>query len=66
VFLAWLSLYAAGRFALELLRGDASRGVYFHLSTAQWISLALLAAVAPVVIARWRWRAAAPRVTSVA
>jgi len=37
----YLMAYSAGRFALEFLRGDASRGV-FLLSTSQWISLAVL------------------------
>jgi phosphatidylglycerol:prolipoprotein diacylglycerol transferase len=44
-FTAWLATYAAGRFAIELLRGDAARGSYADLSTAQLISLALLTAV---------------------
>jgi prolipoprotein diacylglyceryltransferase len=38
----WLGLYAMGRFAVELLRDDASRGVYGPLSSAQIISVALL------------------------
>lgn len=37
----YLVLYAAVRFALEFLRGDAVRGIWFGLSTSQWISLAL-------------------------
>ena len=44
-FAAWIAVYAAGRFGIELLRGDASRGLYAGLSTAQYVSLALLAAV---------------------
>jgi prolipoprotein diacylglyceryltransferase len=44
-FAAWIAAYAVGRFAVELLRGDGSRGVYAGLSTAQYVSLALLAAL---------------------
>ncbi|MEP7120240.1 MAG: prolipoprotein diacylglyceryl transferase family protein [Byssovorax sp.] len=52
-FLAWILVYATGRFAIERLRGDAERGVYLGLSTAQLVSIGLLAA-ALVVIARRR------------
>jgi phosphatidylglycerol:prolipoprotein diacylglycerol transferase len=48
VLLAYVSLYAAGRFVLEYFRGDAARGVVFGgaLSTSQFIAvLMLLAAV---------------------
>lgn len=38
----YLSLYAIERFALEYLRYDALRGIYFGLSTSQWISVAML------------------------
>ncbi|KYF92851.1 hypothetical protein BE17_41205, partial [Sorangium cellulosum] len=41
-FGTWLALYAAGRFVIELVRGDAGRGVYGWLSTAQLVSLALM------------------------
>ena len=37
----YLILYGAVRFAVEFLRGDAVRGVYFTLSTSQWISILL-------------------------
>lgn len=47
-FVAFVAVYAAGRFAVELLRGDAERGHYLALSTAQWVSLALLAGA-------WAW-----------
>ena len=46
VFRAVLALYAAGRFLVEILRGDANRGALAGLSTAQWTSLAVLAALA--------------------
>jgi phosphatidylglycerol:prolipoprotein diacylglycerol transferase len=40
VILAYLALYAAGRFALEYFRGDAARGMVFGgvLSTSQFIA----------------------------
>ena len=34
----YLLLYSIGRFLVEFLRGDTLRGVYFGLSTSQWIS----------------------------
>ena len=33
--------YAPLRFGLEFLRGDAARGVVFHLSASQWFSVLL-------------------------
>ncbi len=39
----YLLLYAPLRFCLEFWRGDAARGVWFGLSTSQWISAAVLA-----------------------
>ncbi len=41
-FATWLAVYAVGRFGLELLRGDTSRGVYVGLSTAQYVSIAIV------------------------
>lgn len=38
----YLVSYAAVRFGLEFLRGDAVRGSFWHLSTSQWISLAII------------------------
>ncbi len=38
----YLSIYAVGRFAFEFLRGDEIRGIWFGLSTSQWISLAII------------------------
>lgn len=38
----YLVCYAVIRFFDEFLRGDAIRGIYFGLSTAQWISLLIL------------------------
>ncbi|MHC1791975.1 prolipoprotein diacylglyceryl transferase family protein [Solidesulfovibrio sp.] len=48
-----LAGYAVLRFSLEYWRGDAIRGVYFGLSTSQYVALAvLLAALAAVVLPR--------------
>ncbi len=38
----YLGLYAVLRFGLEFLRGDAVRGIWFGLSSSQWISLLVL------------------------
>ncbi|AUX29950.1 MULTISPECIES: prolipoprotein diacylglyceryl transferase [Sorangium] len=57
-FATWLALYAAGRFFVELLRGDAGRGVYGGLSTAQLVSLALLLGLAAAVLRARRARGA--------
>ncbi|WP_437298607.1 prolipoprotein diacylglyceryl transferase [Sorangium sp. So ce426] len=57
-FGTWLALYAAGRFFIELLRGDAGRGVYGGLSTAQLVSLALLLGLAAAVVLARRARSA--------
>ena len=35
-------LYAIVRFILEFFRGDLIRGIYFSLSTSQWISILLV------------------------
>lgn len=37
----YLVLYSIVRFILELFRGDLIRGIYFSLSTSQWISIVL-------------------------
>lgn len=46
VFGLYLAIYAIVRFALEFLRGDVERGVYFNglLSTSQLISIGMLVA----------------------
>ena len=59
-FSVFLSTYAVGRFALELLRGDQDRGALLGLSTAQWVSVAVIAALA----LGWAWRAWGSRRTS--
>ena len=40
---AYLGMYAVSRFFLEMLRGDAVRGIWYAISTSQIISLGLLA-----------------------
>lgn len=42
---AYILMYAPVRFVLEFFRGDAVRGVWFGLSTSQWLSLAACVAV---------------------
>ena len=44
-FAVFLGVYAVGRFAIEFLRGDQDRGQAFGLSTAQWVSLAILGTI---------------------
>lgn len=39
---AFAGLYSAGRFSLEFLRGDISRGFWGPFSTSQWLSLLVL------------------------
>ncbi|WP_437877578.1 prolipoprotein diacylglyceryl transferase [Sorangium sp. So ce513] len=68
-FGTWLALYAAGRFVIELLRGDAGRGVYAGLSTAQLVSLALLLGLAAAALRARHGRrasAAAPALAALA
>lgn len=54
-FLSFLTVYAVGRFTIELLRGDTTRGLYLGLSTAQYISIGLLGSCAVIA---WRLRTA--------
>jgi prolipoprotein diacylglyceryltransferase len=44
-FATFLATYAVGRFAIEFLRGDQDRGQALGLSTAQWVSVAIVAAL---------------------
>jgi len=53
VFVAFLVLYALGRFLLEFLRAD-DRGALFGLSTAQWLGIAVVGAA--IALHRWRTR----------
>jgi len=41
-FVAFLVVYALGRFVVEGLRGDLDRGAWLGVSTARWVSLGLL------------------------
>ncbi|WP_394826983.1 prolipoprotein diacylglyceryl transferase [Pendulispora albinea] len=59
-FLAWMAIYASGRFLLELLRGDEDRGVYLGWSSAQIVSIALLAATF-ALSRRWKLATFGPR-----
>lgn len=51
-FTVFLGVYATGRFAIEFLRGDRDRGAALGLSTAQWVSGAIVVALASA----WWWR----------
>jgi prolipoprotein diacylglyceryltransferase len=53
-FAVWMTAYAAGRLALELLRADADRGIYGRLSSAQYVSVTILGALAVAVVRRRR------------
>jgi len=44
-FCRFVAIYALGRFAIEFLRGDPNRGHTLALSTAQWVSVAILTAL---------------------
>ncbi len=58
--LAWyLALYAVIRFGTEWLRGDAVRGIYFGLSTSQWISICLFLCGIPMLAKAFREKRAA-------
>jgi prolipoprotein diacylglyceryltransferase len=45
-FATFLAIYAVGRFAIEFLRGDQDRGHALRLSTAQWVSVAVVVSLA--------------------
>jgi prolipoprotein diacylglyceryltransferase len=65
-FATWTAVYAVGRFFVEFLRGDGSRGVYAGLGSAQWVSIVLLAVIALACLRAWRARIAAPALASLA
>jgi phosphatidylglycerol---prolipoprotein diacylglyceryl transferase len=54
-FTVFLGVYAAGRFAIEFLRGDQDRGQAFGLSTGQWVSVAIVASLAFGAFRKWRY-----------
>ena len=43
LLLIWVATYPIARSIIEAFRGDVERGLYFGLSTSQWISLAVAA-----------------------
>jgi phosphatidylglycerol:prolipoprotein diacylglycerol transferase len=51
-FATFLVTYAVGRFAIEFLRGDQDRGQALGLSTAQWVSVAIVAALVAAGVRR--------------
>ena len=61
----YIAVYACLRFVLEKYRFDADRGIYFGLSTSQWISILLLTGAAVSVIVRKRRLASVPAVEPV-
>lgn len=38
----YLTMYSIGRFIIEFFRGDEIRGIYYGLSTSQWLSIPIL------------------------
>ena len=52
----YLILYSIVRFILEFFRGDLIRGIYFSLSTSQWISIILLISGMAIFIYEWRMK----------
>jgi len=61
-FATFLVTYAVGRFVLEFFRGDPDRGLALGLSTAQWVSVAIVSALVAVWARRWIVRQPAPGV----
>lgn len=57
-FAAFLLMYAAGRFVLEFWRGDISRGLYLHLSTAQYVSLGIVVGLGGWLLSHREWKPA--------
>ncbi|MEA2697898.1 MAG: hypothetical protein QOI66_2169 [Myxococcales bacterium] len=51
-FATFLGIYSIGRFAIECLRGDQDRGHALGLSTAQWVSVTIVGALAVAVVRR--------------
>lgn len=50
--LLYLCVYPIMRFILEFFRGDRERGVFFGLSTAQWVSVLILIATVIYILRR--------------
>ena len=53
-FLVVAAAYAIGRLAIEVVRGDAGRGIYDGLSSGQIFSIAVLVVIAAMLVATWR------------
>lgn len=48
--LFYLSVYAVFRFCIEFYRGDLIRGIWFGLSTSQWVSICILFVCAMITV----------------
>lgn len=48
----YLIMYAVMRFILEFFRGDTIRGIWWNLSTSQWVSLGILSVILISFIAK--------------
>ena len=51
---AYLAGYAVMRFVLEYYRYDAERGLFWGLSTSQWISLVLFPVGIAIIVYSWK------------
>lgn len=49
-FISYIGLYSVFRFTAEFFRGDAVRGIWFGLSTSQWIALFTAGVVIAMII----------------
>ncbi len=56
LFLTWLASYSIIRSLIEILRGDKERGLYYGLSTSQWISLAVAVTAVTLFVVLWKRR----------
>lgn len=54
VFVVVAAAYAIGRLAIEVVRGDAGRGIYDGLSSGQIFSIAVLVVIGAMLLATWR------------
>lgn len=55
LMLLYLIMYGAVRFFDEFLRGDSYRGIYFSLSTSQWISIVIII-IAVIILIRNKYK----------
>ncbi|MEM6531288.1 MAG: prolipoprotein diacylglyceryl transferase [Myxococcota bacterium] len=56
LFLIWLTAYSVIRSVIETMRGDTVRGLYYGLSTSQWISLGVAITAVTLFVALRRRR----------